>query len=99
MNKLLEHVTRYLVHGRVAAADQPRMEPRISTLRADGGAIVGAICGYQPREVIIEPPAPLIRSGIEDPSAASGLIDGHGPVGPRSKHEPFWKWIATSLVP
>src|SRR5438128_2550596 len=56
------------------------MKPGVAALGANRRAVVGAIGGGEPSKVIIESPAPLHGSGVEDPGATARLVDGHPPV-------------------
>ena len=56
------------------------MEPGISALNAECGAIVSPIAGIKPGEVVIKSPRPLVGGGIENPGPAACLIDCHGSV-------------------
>ena len=84
-DELVEHVPCDLLDRWIATADQIRMKPWVSALNAQVGAVVGAIGGSEAGEVVVQSPAPLVSTGIEDPGPADGLVDCHRPVRPPAK--------------
>src|SRR5437870_5537725 len=56
------------------------MKPGIATLSTNGRAVVRTITRGKAGEVVVQSPAPLNGSGIEDVRAAAGLVNGHRPI-------------------
>ena len=56
------------------------MKPGVAALDAERWAVVAAIGRVEAGKVVIESPAPLVSTCIEDPRPVDGLVDCHRPV-------------------